>query len=248
MEKDIKDYRNAELKHYIIGNILLVLVSSGLLDKMILFTGESTIFEAVTSIISSTVFSAILYIYIFLADSLVPGEWKNNLIWLSFLKPGNSIFTRIRENNKDERFTSENARKIYKETYDKLDKAKGRVKENIENSSWYKIYIKHETHAQVRVSQRDFLLCRDMSVMTIFVAIGYICLQTYLKNSVSLKMLLIFVIEFFICWIAALTKSWRFAYNVIAIDIAKYDKKDDKRDEKKEDNLKYIVTVKANKL
>ena len=35
---DIKDYRNNELKNYVIGNILLVLYFSGILDN--LFTSD----------------------------------------------------------------------------------------------------------------------------------------------------------------------------------------------------------------
>lgn len=229
MEKDIKDYRNAELKSYIIGNILLVLVSSGLLDQILVVTREASLYKAVTSALSSALFSAILYIFIFLADSIVPGEWKNKIIWIKFLKPGNSIFTRIRAHNKDSRFTCEKAKEVYKDIYseiDKKDKSKKNI-ENIENSSWYKIYKKHESNAQVSVSQRDFLLCRDMFVMTIFVVVGYVCLQIHLNQNISLKMLGIFGIEFLICWISAVIKSWRFAYNVIAIDIAKYEKKEE---------------------
>ena len=221
MEKDIKDYRNSELKSYVLGNILIILISSGLLENIYTLAKEALSWESILPILSSVVLSSVLYIYVFLADSIVPAEWKNKLIWMVKGKPGETIFTSIRKKNRDYRFSSEQADILYKKVYTSISNVDDKKKKEIENIAWYRIYKKHEEHPQVIISHRDFLLCRDMCIMTLLIEIGYVCLQIYLKQPISWKMILILVFEFVSCWIAAYNKSKTFAYNVIALDISK---------------------------
>lgn len=49
----------------------------------------------------------------------------------------------------------------------------------IQNAEWYKIYRTHEEKPQAFVAQRDFLLCRDMNILTVFIMIGCFLFQLY---------------------------------------------------------------------
>ena len=79
---NIKDYREKELKNYVIGNVLFFLVFSGKIQKIIEF-GINNSVNIWGTIIESALLSSIIYIYIFL--SLV----------LSFLKFDHSHPIRI---------------------------------------------------------------------------------------------------------------------------------------------------------
>lgn len=221
MNKDVKDYRNAELKSYVIGNILIILIASGLLDYMIIFTEETTSLGVISTVITSAIFSSVLYNYIFLVDALMPSNWKDKLIWCGSGMPGETIFTTIKEKNEDKRFTSKHAMDVYKEVYQKISETNEKERKAIENSEWYGIYKKNEDHVQISTSQRDFLLCRDMTAITIIIAIGYVLFQSCREQYFSWRLFLFFGIELVVSWGAAKIKGKRFAYNVIAVDISK---------------------------
>ena len=226
MEKDIKDYREKELKSFVIGNILLILISSGLLDRIIAIVDETTAWTAINTILASAVFSSVIYIFVFMADSLIPGVIKDKIIWCCNGRPGEHIFADIKENLKDTRFTKKQALEQYAEIYKEIERSKD--SRSIQNSSWYRIYKTHEAHAQISVSQRDFLLCRDMCILTPFITAGYLCLQRYRHQNFSCRMITILIVEFILLWFISRSKGKRFAYNVIAVDIAKSEKKDNK--------------------
>ena len=230
MDKNIKDYREKELKSFAIGNILLILMVSGILDKIMIITDQSSAWVTINTIISSAVFSSLIYIFVFLADSLVPGNIKDKIIWNISGKPGEHIFTDIGEKLRDNRFTKEQANIQYENIY-KAIKGKGKKSievRNIQNSAWYRVYKTHESHAQVSVSQRDYLLCRDMCVMTPLMMVGYLFLQWYRHLNVSCEMILLLAVECILLLLIARNKGRRFAYNVIAIDISKNMKEEKK--------------------
>ena len=226
MDKDIKDYREKELKSFAIGNILLVLISSGLLDRIVTITDSENLWTAVNTVLASAFFSSVIYIFVFLTDSVVPGDIKDKIIWFIGGKPGGHIFTDIETRLKDDRFTKEIALKQYAEIYKEIKKTDD--PKRIQNSAWYGVYKTHEKHAQVCVSQRDFLLCRDICTMTPLILIGYLCLQWYRHHSLSYVLMGILIMEFIVMWFIARSKGKRFAYNVIAIDIAQNRKVEDK--------------------
>lgn len=63
---DIKDYRNNELKNYVIGNILLVLYFSSIFDNLFTLDINSNLNIWKTLIESTLHASSIIYIYVFL--------------------------------------------------------------------------------------------------------------------------------------------------------------------------------------
>ena len=222
MEKDIKDYRDKELRIFVFGNILLILLGTGFVQSITQLLGEDNVWKAVAGLFDSSILSAVLYIYIFILDSIIPGEFKDKIIWPIRRLPGNWIFMDIKNNNKDERFTTEMALKMYSDLYQQIEVEKDKKKRaKIQNEFWYKLYQKYESRAQVFVSQRDFLLCRDMAVLMVWVFVGAVALSLY-RGGISCKLWSVLVVEFFVIWIAARVKGERFAYNVIAKDLASF--------------------------
>ena len=219
MEKDIKDYREKELKNYVIGNILLILIGTGILGNLITAIGKENIWDAIDALIGSGVISALIYIYVFLIDCIVPGDVKNWIIWPKAGLPGNRVFSEIMQNNKDKRFTTQVVQRKYAGVYEEISESDSAMRKRIENSAWYAAYQRNEKSAQVFVSNRDWLLCRDMFVMTVWIIIGYIFALCFMRKSSPCWMNVVFLVELAATWAAAKIKSKRFVYNVIAKDL-----------------------------
>lgn len=212
---NIKDYRKEELRAYVISNILVALYLSG-------FLTESTIKdETFITLIGSTLISSIAYIYVYILDTVIPAEWKDKLVYLFTGRPGDTVFSMIKEKDNDSRFTKEEAEQKYADIYERIDNVSSiEEKHKVENSSWYKIYREHRDEGSVFNSQRDFLLNRDMSFMTIDLLIIYTVLAWFINEvEFSWKFFVLLVIEFLFTNIAARGRAKKFVMNVIAVDV-----------------------------
>lgn len=245
MEKDIKDYRGKELKSYVIANFLAILYGTGFLYKIAELIGGNRDLSLIASSATFAVLTAVIYIFVFLADALVPSEVKDAIVWFRCGRPGERIFTEIRDDNKDKRFSTQDALVFYADIYESIDiESNEEKKKVIQNKNWYYLYKLHEKKTQIFVSQRDSLLCRDINVITIMLFLGFIVLYFLSNNPFSCYTLLFFFIEFVLTRFLAQTKGNRYAYNVIATDIAA--KKADnnaKRIKVDEENIEYYVIV-----
>lgn len=221
MEKNIKDYREKELKSYVIGNILIIFLGTGLLNDIIVPVNDVKNLGFLVSLINTTVLSAVIYIYVFLADAMVPSSIKDMVVWTFFGKPGETIFTDIQKGSKDKRFTTDSVEKKYSDIYEEIGNEKDpSEKKKIQNSKWYSIYKKHKKEAQVYISHRDSLLCRDSCIITFWLLCGYLIFINIYGAPISCKTVCFLLAEFVITWIIAQVKGKRFAYNVIATDVA----------------------------
>ena len=222
MDKNIKDYRQKELCVYVIVNILMIIYESGMLDIIISILQESIILKVAQIILGSTALYTILYLCIIIADSIIPGKWKMKFIWLFSEMPGEVIFTKIREQNNDKRFTANGVLQKYNNVYDVIDTETDKQKiREFQNANWYKIYQDNENKPQVFNAHREFLLFRDMSVLTIFIIIGTSIFYLYNTYTMHCWVFIILIIELCITWLIARSKGRRFVYNVIAVDLAK---------------------------
>lgn len=222
MEKDIKDYREKELRNYVIGNVLLILIATGLLDQVFNPVADATMWSSFSALFSSALFSAIAYIYVYIFDSLIPPNIKDNLLWIIKGRPGESVFTEIRDTDGDVRFRKEDVLEKYADVYEKIDAERDeQMRRKIQNSSWYKIYKAHEKEASVFVSQRDSLLSRDMSIITFWIIIGYIIIKLLVGIKLHWGLMTFLLAEMIITWLSARSKVKRFVYNVIAADVDK---------------------------
>ena len=217
---DIKDYRNNELKNYVIGNILLVLYFSGMFDKIFSQDINSNL-NIWGTVIESALISSIIYIYVFLLDSMIPGDIKQKIAYFHIGKlPGYTIFTKMKEGEKDDRFTQADVMKKYSQIYTNMPVNK-KEREKYENAQWYKIYKDCRNENKILIANRDFLLCRDITIITMMLLILYFIL-TSLKIIVFSKIIvIIMVVELIVSNISMRGKARRLAYNVISEDIYK---------------------------
>lgn len=226
---NIKDYREKELLYFIIGNVIAILLLGNVLNVEQLISDEKLI-ELLGQIINSALFMGMLYTLCLVLDALVPSKLKDFLIFFCWGKPGNRIFSSIRNNCSDDRFTAQEAKQKYAKVYTKLDKIKDvKEKKHYENSSWYRIYKLHEEETKIQVIQRDFLMCRDFAVIIIGLLIMYLG-SAYTLEFISLRKTVIvyLTLMYVVSMLAANVKAKRFAYTVIASDVHIVDNKEKK--------------------
>lgn len=222
---NLKDYRENELKKYILANVISMLFLSGELNLNISdsFIGINSLGIKITSIVALI---SLFYLYVMVFDSLLSDKMKFHLVYLWRKFPGETIFDDIQQKDGDIRFTALKALDYYKDIYSEIENISYlREKCRYENQEWYRIFSSVKNEGAVISAHRDYLMLRDMHVATwllifiygIFGGIGVIPL-----NLSIIAFLLFFIV---ITNIATIHKGKRFVYNVIACDMGK-EKKD----------------------
>ncbi|MGL6200458.1 MAG: hypothetical protein ACRC3H_16130 [Lachnospiraceae bacterium] len=217
---NIKDYREKELKMYIIANILMLIFLLGIFDVTEIMNSENNWLILLIKIIDSTIISSSVYVFSFLVDSLFSSELKVKLIYMFGRMPGETIFSDLRTKD-DFRFSSQKVIDRYKEVYLNLpDNSKERCK--YENDKWYEVYDKYRDKEMILVSNRDYLLCRDMYIITIVIAMAYILVTLFLNDFAFRWEGAIYIfVMLIITNIATRVKSNRLVRNVITYDVNK---------------------------
>ena len=206
MDNNLKDYREKELKNYIIGNALMIIVLSGifdtLLDSIEMNKAVNNVFLTLSGeLISVGIFSSILYTYVFILDAIIPGNWKDMICNLCRPCPGEVIFKEMKEKVNDRRFTKEEILQRYSTIYEKLENLTEREKRKVSNSAWYAIYCKHQNES------------------TLYIGLMYFVLYAFSMIGFNCRVVIVLIIELVATNIAMRGKQRRFAYNVIAADI-----------------------------
>jgi len=219
MEKNIvnlKDYRDKELRYYLIANIAVLLL---LLDFFHMSQSVSNIqiSDLISTFFNASILSSTIYVLSFVADSLFSSRIKDLLIFGHL--PGEKIFSKIKDTTIDNRFSSEDALKKYSQVYESMPKTK-KDKYTYENVEWYKIYNKHREVTMIMLSNRDFLLCRDIYFSTIIIIIIYLFLSIIFKIIIfDLRYLCYLFVMLIISNIGTRNRAMRFVCNVITYDI-----------------------------
>ena len=168
----------------------------------------------------------IVFLYIYISNSFNINNDKimyfNQLITTT-LEPGECIFSTIRENGKDDRISKDDAIRIYKDIYENMPKEKSKRKK-YENSNWYIIYSKYREEKMIQISNREYLMTRDFVFVTIALFIIYAILSILKFTIWNYKFAILLFLLTIINLISANIKAKRFAYNVIALDLAKTSK------------------------
>ena len=223
MDNNLKDYREKELKNYVIGNALIIIVLLGIFNTLLdVKMDESTnniLLTLSSEIISAGIFSSILYTYVFILDAIIPGNWKDSICNLCRPLPGEIIFEEIREKANDKRFTKEKALQKYANIYEIIDNLIGKEKRKASNDAWYSIYLKYENKTKKFISQRDYLLCRDLCISTLYIGLLYFVLWAFSIVAFDYRIVILLIVELIATNFAMRGKQKRFAYNVIAMDI-----------------------------
>ncbi len=220
---NIKDYREKELKMYIGACIFLFICITK--AYRIEVNSYNNIINIV-DIISTTLISSCVYMFAYITDSIFSSSAKDKLVYIFGLirKPAYKIFTDIKNDNiVDDRFTKNDALKKYNDIY------RGMPKKNYEtyqNTKWYNIYSANRDVPLIYISNRDYLLCRDMYISTIVLMIIYslgFIIDFYEFSNKYMCFLLFMAIFHLIC---THIKAKRFVYNVIVYDLTNSNKND----------------------
>ena len=185
-------------------------------------SGEN-IYDVLSNIIESAIVSATLSLSSFLADCLISSKVKDKLVGLVFIpRPGETIFSRIKYGaDIDDRFLVEDAQKRYDTIISNLPVEKS-ARRKYENAKWYKIYQSHQDKGQVKQSQKDSLVCRDLYVQTILFSILYFLSLVIFRHLVifSQDFVVVLVVVAITTNCATHVKMNRFVNTVIAVDLA----------------------------
>ena len=216
---NIKDYRNEELKIFVLANVLMLLCIEKVITWDRLIGGEAEVLKLVLVLVDSTVLLAIWFSFVYLADALFPTNIKNKIVYLSSPLPGQTVFTRLSTQTDDERFTKEQIIEKYSDIINNFPQGK-KERLDYENSKWYSIYNLYRDKTMVLVSNRDYLLCRDMTVSTVVICILYfVMVFAFHAFEFKVESLLYLLLIFILTNWATRQKGKRYVNNVIACDI-----------------------------
>lgn len=210
----LKDYRNKELKWFLLANTLLMLITSNVFTFQ--WATAQTIAEGIGSTLNVAVFSTAVYVYTFIFDSLIPSNLKAFLVFLWKRKPSSTIFTQVAKKGGDDRFTPEQAKQKYETIYQKIETNKGCD----ETQMWYEIYNRHRDEPIVFGSNRDYLLLRDLHSQTLTLFIVYALLVWVTEIiSFSREYVLYLAIMVVALNIGARVQGKRMVYTVLSVDL-----------------------------
>lgn len=212
--RNLKEYRDKELKWFLLANILLMLVESNILS---FGEKESISISDISSILGVTAVSSAIYIYTFILDSVIPAQVKVFLVFLWRRQPSCTIFTDMERKLGDDRFKLEDAKKKYRHIYKRI---KSESDSFDQTPLWYEIYNKHRNNTIVFGSNRDYLLLRDMHSQTIIMIFAYLLLWWFSGLLVfSWKFLLYLVIMTGLLNVGARVQGKRMVYNALSVDL-----------------------------
>lgn len=219
---NIKEYRDKELKLYMIANLLLILATSKIIsyDEI---TGNIDYIKTIIGFLNISLISGFTSIITFLLDSMYSSNMKSKLLNIFNLihPPGEMIFTDLFNNDyKDNRINYNDVVSVYSEIKSSIENMNSNDKRKYENSNWYKIYHKYRDVDMIWQSNKDYLLCRDLFIASINIIIIYLIFSKILKVIVfSSTYFISIIILAFISNISAHGKAKRMVYNVIAYDL-----------------------------
>ena len=212
--RNLKEYRDKELKWFLLANIILMLIESGVLDFGKL---ESISISDISSLLGITAVSSAIYIYTFILDSILSSRVKVFLVFLWKRQPSCTIFTDMEQKFEDDRFKLEDAKKKYHQIYERI---KSEPDSFDQTPLWYEIYNKHRNNTIIFGSNRDYLLLRDMHSQTIVTIFAYIILWWFSGVlSFSWKFVIYLIIMAACLNIGARVQGKKMVYNVLSIDV-----------------------------
>lgn len=93
-----------------------------------------------------------------------------------------------------------------------------------ENAKWYEIYNKHRDKTMIQVSNRDFLLCRDIFIATVNIFILFLLLVSLGAFIFNVYFVIYLGIIAILSNVSARHKSERLVRNVITLGVNEIDK------------------------
>lgn len=215
-----KEYRNKELKYFLITEILMFILLNYRKDFEQLMNQNS--------LISIFLSSPILYFYCLILDNVVPKNLKNAFSFylnkdcmpMFFQLPGRTIFSKLKENKiKDLRIDKIKVQQKYRDIFECIKENKATYE--MQNSKWLQMKYdleKHQKNAKLEIAEKEYLLFRDMlSMHILFSVLFYIFHLIRIVNFTNLTFVYI-VVAYFVLFLCVRTTSSKFVYEVIVQD------------------------------
>lgn len=219
---DFKSYRKYELKYFIFTNIVIMILiktwNNSSLEEIITANWLGNI----NKILSFSILSIVIYIVIFLIDSLIPGDIKWNLVYFHGRRPAEVIFEEIKkEKEKDARYSVEQLEARCKKIYELLDKCDEKEKYKKSTSEWYRLFTKYENKEKITNAKRDYVITRDMYISILFLAAFSIIVKIFaITHYVTYRFIVVEIVEILLLRKAVKARGKRLCRNVVAVHIA----------------------------
>ena len=212
----VKEYRGKELKSFTCFITMLFFV------LCLPFPHDVESIEDLSTL-SNLIYNVTITLFVPLlisfSDSICP-YWLKEII--SYPLYGETIFTKIEKGKvSDIRIDIDEAKQSYKDIIRCKNKVSDdKTRRKYENKEWYKIYKKYDGKDDVNQTQADYLLCRDMFVISMFGLISYFIL-IFIGDDIIFSGTFICIILClgFISWCGMRNKMKRFVLTVIATDL-----------------------------
>ena len=223
---ELKGYRENEIKWYILAYLLLVIAVCYPSSVQGL---DLDIVAKIEKLLVSSALSGSICTLAFVFDSVFTTKMKDALVYLGFTKiPGSKVFSRISTGKlNDIRIRNLDAKTFYAPVI--VDLPDGRKdRSQYENTKWYGIYSKHKDDPRVQSGHRDSLLCRDLYIVTVILAV--LTLTAAMVHLLPFKGIIFgyLFIMLIITNLAARNKARRFVDTAIAVDMTSVQKEKDK--------------------
>lgn len=222
MINEFKSYRNKELKSFTFSNLLIVFLLNDSLEYLVNLNLDISVIETLKLLLTGS----FLYLLVFVLDSLIPVSFKSKILlyfrikkeYKFFQMPGEYIFTKLINGSNDLRINKERVMRHYKCIYDRMPENDIKRRE-FENENWYKLYRKHEKKGRIETTQKEYLLCRDMTSNFCLFILIYITLSCINMVKLSYYISGYFLFMYIILLICSRNKANRYITNVIVEDI-----------------------------
>lgn len=224
MVNTYKEYRNKELKYFVIAEIGMYVLLNYKNDFPQLLTTNSFF----TTLISSP----ILYFYCLTLDVVIPRNLKNAFclyinkdnLHMFFQSPGRTIFTLLKDNKvKDMRIDKFKVQTKYSDTFELIERCQTSKYEK-QNSIWYQKKSnleKNGKNAKLETMEKEYLLFRDMLSMHIVLNLIYFTFHLLrIVNYVKVTFAYIFV-TYIVLFLCVRFTSKKFVIEVIVQDLQK---------------------------
>lgn len=220
MVNTYKEYRNKELKYFLITEILMFILLNYSKDFEQLMNQKS--------LISIFLSSPILYFYCLILDIVVPKNLKSvfslylnkDCMPMIFQSPGRTVFSKLRENKiKDLRIDKTKVQKKYFDIFECIKENKATYE--MQNSKWLKMkydLVKCQTNAKLEIAEKEYLLFRDMLSMHVLFSIHFYIFHLIGIVSFTNLTFVYIVVTYFVLFFCVRTTSKKFVYEVIVQD------------------------------
>lgn len=213
------DYRKYELQYYMISNIVIILYFGGIYNVSNEIDMLSWI-KVLIVILQSSVFSCFVGVLLLLIGSLLSWTNKLEIVYLfRCLPPGASVFSDIKSELKDFRFTKNDALEKYQNIYDNMPST-DQDKRDYENANWYKLFVKHSDNLMIIRENREYMMFVDIFIDTILLLLIYLFSCIFGLMYFSGLIIALFTLELILSNVATREKGKRLVTSVIAIDMS----------------------------